>query len=45
MKFNGKVLVIGYGAVSRCTLPLLFKHIQPSPAKVTVMKPGDTITV
>ena len=41
MKFNGKVLVIGYGAVSRCTLPLLFKHIQVSPAKVTVMDFAD----
>src|SRR6476661_173580 len=28
MKFEGKVLVIGLGAVSRCALPLLFKHLE-----------------
>src|ERR1041385_7800334 len=27
MKFEGRILVIGLGAVSRCALPLLFKHI------------------
>jgi homospermidine synthase len=39
--FAGKILVIGYGAVSRCTLPLVFKHIQTDPAKVTVMDFAD----
>jgi homospermidine synthase len=37
MKFSGKILVIGYGSVSRCLLPLLFKHIALDPRKVTVM--------
>jgi homospermidine synthase len=36
-KFNGKILVIGYGAVSRCTLPLIFKLMDVDPSKVTVM--------
>ena len=37
MKFNGKILVIGYGAVSRCALPLILKLIHVDPANVTVM--------
>ncbi len=41
MKFNGKILVIGYGAVSRCALPLIFKQIQVDPKKVTVMDFAD----
>src|SRR3989338_5182379 len=28
MEFKNKVLVIGYGAVSKCTLPILLKHIK-----------------
>lgn len=41
MKFNGKVLVIGLGAVSRCTLPLLFKHLQMDRKRITVMDFAD----
>ncbi|MFB3892620.1 MAG: saccharopine dehydrogenase C-terminal domain-containing protein [Phycisphaerae bacterium] len=41
MKFNGKILVIGYGSVSRCALPLVFKHIQVDPRNVTVMDFAD----
>jgi homospermidine synthase len=33
----GRVLVIGLGSVSRCTLPLLFKHIPLSPESYTVI--------
>lgn len=36
-KFNGKILVIGCGFVSRCTLPLILKHIDISPKSITVM--------
>ena len=35
MKFEGKILVIGLGAVSRCTLPLLFKHVETEMKKIT----------
>ena len=41
MKFGGKILVIGYGAVSRCALPLVFKHIQVDPKNVTVIDFAD----
>jgi len=37
MKFNGRILVIGLGGVSRCTLPLLFKHLDVPKNKYTVM--------
>ena len=41
MKFKGRILVIGYGSVARCTLPLIFRHINPNPSKVTVMDFAD----
>ncbi len=37
MKFEGKILVIGLGAVSRCTLPLLFKHVETEMKNFFVM--------
>ena len=37
MKFDGKILVIGLGGVSRCTLPLLFKHHDTPKKNYTVM--------
>ncbi|MCW8131236.1 MAG: homospermidine synthase [Planctomycetota bacterium] len=37
MKFDGKILVIGLGGVSRCTLPLLFKHLDVPAKNYTVM--------
>ncbi len=37
VKFNGRILVIGCGYVSRCTLPLLLKHIDMPAEKITIM--------
>ena len=37
IKFNNRILFVGYGAVAHCALPILFKHIEVSPEKVTVM--------
>jgi len=28
MKLDKKVLIIGYGSVSQCTVPLLLKHLE-----------------
>ncbi len=39
--FAGKILIVGYGGVSRCTLPILFKHVQVPYANVTVMDQED----
>ena len=38
---DGRILVIGLGAVSRCTLPLLFEHVSVRPSQYTVIDFGD----
>lgn len=35
--FNGKILVIGCGYVSRCTVPLLIKHLDMPASNITIM--------
>lgn len=37
MEFNKKVLIIGYGSVSKCTLPILLKEIKIPHEKITVI--------
>lgn len=37
MKFEGRVLVIGCGSVSQCTVPLILKVMKIPPKKITVM--------
>jgi homospermidine synthase len=39
--FGGRILVIGLGAVSRCTLPLLFEHVPAARSQYTVIDFGD----
>jgi homospermidine synthase len=39
--FDGRILVIGLGAVSRCTLPLLFEHVAAQRSQYTVIDFGD----
>ena len=41
MSFDGRILVIGLGAVSRCTLPLLFEHVDAAPSQYTVVDFAD----
>ncbi|RPI60182.1 MAG: homospermidine synthase, partial [Planctomycetaceae bacterium] len=41
MNFDGRILIIGYGSVSRCALPLIFQLIKPDPANVTVIDFAD----
>lgn len=41
MKFNGRILVIGCGSVSQCTLPLLLKHLDMPPEKITILDMVD----
>lgn len=36
-QFNHKILIIGYGSVSQCTLPILFEKIDVSPKNVTII--------
>jgi homospermidine synthase len=37
LKFDRKVLFVGFGAVARCTLPILLKHVQIPPRCITIM--------
>ncbi len=37
MKFDGKVLLIGYGSVARCTLPILLKHVEIPYGNITII--------
>lgn len=37
LKFDKRVLFVGYGAVAECTLPILVKHIRVPYANITVM--------
>jgi homospermidine synthase len=37
MKFDNKVLIIGYGSVARCTLPILLKHIEIPYENITII--------
>jgi homospermidine synthase len=42
--FPGRILVIGLGSVSRCTLPLLFAHVDAAPSQYTVIDFADVAT-
>ena len=35
--FNGNILMIGCGAVAQCTLPLILKHLEIDPKKITIL--------
>ncbi|EIJ42918.1 homospermidine synthase [Beggiatoa alba B18LD] len=37
LNFSNKVLFIGFGSVAQCTLPLLVKHINIPPTRITVL--------
>ncbi|MGC2400788.1 MAG: saccharopine dehydrogenase NADP-binding domain-containing protein, partial [Acidobacteriaceae bacterium] len=43
LTFPNKVLLIGFGAVARCTLPILIKHLNINPKNVTILdfEPND----
>ncbi|MDQ1416880.1 MAG: homospermidine synthase [Acidimicrobiaceae bacterium] len=41
MSYPGRILVIGLGSVARCTLPLLFAHVDAAPSQYTVIDFGD----
>lgn len=37
MKFNGRLLIIGCGSVSQCAVPIVLKHLEMPPHKITIM--------
>ena len=40
-QFEGRVLVLGGGSVSQCTVPLLLEHIVKRPEQLTIMDYQD----
>ena len=41
IKFNNNILIIGYGAVSQCTLPVILDHIDVPKEKITIIDIED----
>jgi len=40
-EFRNKVLILGYGSVSRCTIPILLRHIKIPLGNITVLDFAD----
>lgn len=43
--FNGRILVLGFGGVARCTLPLLMRHLDMPRHRITVLDMLDLRSV
>jgi homospermidine synthase len=41
IRFDGKLLILGCGSVAQCTIPLLLRHIQMPPERITVLDMRD----
>lgn len=39
--FHGRILILGFGGVARCTLPLILRHIEIPPEQITVLDFAD----
>ena len=37
LTFTNRILFVGFGAVARCTLPILLRHVQVDPARITIV--------
>ena len=37
-KFNGRILMIGYGSVGHCTLPLIARHLDMPLSRVAIVE-------
>ncbi len=44
LPFNKRVLFVGFGAVARCTLPILLEHVKIPPRHITILEfaPDET---
>ena len=36
--FSQRILFVGFGAVARCTLPILLRHLDVDPKRITIME-------
>jgi homospermidine synthase len=41
LKFSNRILIIGYGGVSQCTIPILFRHLDIKYSQVTLLDFDD----
>jgi homospermidine synthase len=41
-RIDGPIVMIGFGSIGRGTLPLILRHIDCDPARITVIDPRDT---
>ncbi|MBI1180328.1 MAG: homospermidine synthase [Alphaproteobacteria bacterium] len=41
-RFDGPIVMIGFGSIGRGTLPLILRHIGCEPSQITVIDPEDT---
>ena len=39
--FAGRVLMLGYGSVGQCVLPVILRHFAMDPARITVIEDAD----
>jgi homospermidine synthase len=39
--FSGNVLIIGYGSVGQAILPMILRHVELDPTKITVLELGE----
>jgi homospermidine synthase len=39
--YDRRILILGCGSVSQCTLPLLLRHVEMPPARITVLDMAD----
>ncbi len=39
--FKGHILLLGFGGVAKCTLPLLLRHLDITPSQITIMDMVD----
>ena len=37
LNFNNNILIIGYGSVAQCTLPVILEHIDVPREKITII--------
>jgi len=44
MRFDNQVLIVGYGSVARCVLPLLLKHVEVPLENITIIDFEDKVS-
>ena len=38
LEFQNRILFVGFGAVARCTLPILLDHVRVAPERITILE-------